>query len=322
MKIFVSHAWVNNSPDSMVLEFVDFLRQKGYEAECDVFYQQEKTAIHFTEMMATALKTAGKTIIVLSQNYKLKADAFQGGVGTEYRYIIDDFSRNENRYILVSFNGMNPNIIPDFLNGREIIDLKKDEKNGYKELFSKLSGTAKIAFSPVALQETTIEPEKIGSFNPTKSNDLSNKLGLNVSLSKPVSDLDKKRFLKNSFNQIIKLLKQLSEEFSSRNQYIHIDCDDIDSVTTIFEIYKNEKKIKSIQIWFGNMFGGSENGIFIGSDIGSKNSYSGMIVCDEENGMPILHFTFGAFLQNSNLSIVETVKHLWTSNFQIYLGME
>ena len=199
--------------------------------------------------------------------------------------------------------------------------MKTDEQNDYIELFSKLSGNAKIEFSPVAQQKTTIKPKKIGSFDPTKSSDLFNKLGLNPS-SQSVSDLDKKRFLKKSYNEIIKLLKQLIEEFCSRNQSIHIDCDEVDSVTTIFEIYKNEKKINSIQIWFGNMFGGSENGIFIGNDIGSKNSYSSMIVCEEQKGMPILHFTFGTFLENNSLSIQETVKHLWTSNFQIYLRME
>lgn len=108
--IFVSHAWLNGKPDQRIIEFVSFLRENGYDAECDAMYLQEKTATHFTEMMANALRSAEKIIIVLSKNYKQRAEEFKGGVGIEYKYIIDDFSRNENKYILASFMGRSDSI--------------------------------------------------------------------------------------------------------------------------------------------------------------------------------------------------------------------
>lgn len=320
--IFVSHAWENGKPDTRVLQFVNFLRDNGYEAECDVFYQQQKTAIHFPEMMANALRKSEQTIIVLSENYKFKADDFQGGVGTEYRYIIDDFSHNENRYILVSFNGRDPLIIPDFLKGRDIVDLAEDEKNEYRGLFSKLAGTPKIEFSPVSEKRTVPSPQKIDSFQSVVKHDLSSKLNLDFSKMQPMSDLDKKKFLRSSFDTIVELLKKISAEFCSKNQCFQIDCEQIDSVTVVFDVYKNKRKVHSIQIWFGNLMGSRENSIFIGNSIGSKNSFSEMINCKEVDETPVLECTMGSSFKKNDGSIEGTVKQLWESNFQLYLRMD
>jgi len=320
--IFISHAWANGKPDPIVLQFVEFLRKNGYQAECDVFYQQQKTAIHFTQMMADALRKAEKIIIVLSENYKLRSDNFQGGVGTEYRYIIDDFSQNENRYILVSFDGRSPLIVPDFLRGRDIVDLSEDEKIEYRELFTKLAGVPKYEFSPVSSERTTPPPQKIESFQLEKTSDLSSKLDLNFSKTQPMSDLEKKKYLRSSFDSIIDLLKRISAEFCSKNQYFQIECEVIDAVTVVFDIYKNERKAHSIQIWFGNLMGSRENSIFIGNNIGSKNSFSEMIGCKEVNGMTVLDFSFGMFLVKNNGTVESIVKQIWEENFQLYLRME
>lgn len=320
--IFISHAWRNGRPDSRVLEFVDFLRKNGYQAECDVLYQQEKTAIHFTEMMADALRKAEKTIIVLSEEYKTRADNFKGGVGTEYRYIIDDFSMNENRYILISFNGRSQNIVPDFLKGRDIVDLSEDGKNEYRELFSKLAGAPKYEFSPVAEMRTTPPPQKIKDFQVLEKSDLSSQLGLDFTQMQPLSDLEKKKYLRDSFKNIVSLLKRISEEFCAKNQFFQIEYEQIDSLTVVFELYKNARKVYAIQIWLGNIMGSQDYSIFVGNNIGSKNSFSQMIGCKDAGGKPILDFTFGTFYEKNNGTIEEVVKQLWDSNFKLYLRME
>jgi hypothetical protein len=319
--IFISHAWNNGQPDPKVLQFVDFLRKNGYDAKCDIIFQQEKTAIHFTEMMADALRQAEKIVIILSEDYKVKADNFQGGVGIEYKYIIEDFAVNENRYVIVSFNGRERNIIPDFLRGRDIVDLCIDEKNEYRELFSKMSGVAKYQFSPVSEIKTTPTVKSIEDFHPVQKDSLAEKLNLTFT-SKPLSDIAKKRFLKDSFDKIIKTLNIISKEFCEKYPYFQIECDVIDNTTTTFEIYKNEKRIRSIQIWFGNLMGSAENGVFIGESIGSKNSYSEMIVCKEIEGQPTLYFNFGFLMNNQNTSIEEAIKQIWESKFQVYLRAE
>lgn len=152
--IFVSHAWFNDEPDMRVLSFVNYLRENGYDAKCDVMFQQEETAIDFPEMMAKALLEAEKIVVVLSENYKRKADAFQGGVGNEYRYILTDLPANPQRYILVAFDGRNNNIVPDSLKGRDILELKEDFSTSNNALFSKLSGKKIYEFAQVGSEKT------------------------------------------------------------------------------------------------------------------------------------------------------------------------
>lgn len=317
--IFVSHAWENGKPNSRVLQFVNFLRENGYQAECDVLYQQQKTAIHFSEMMADALRKVDITIIILSENYKKRADDFQGGVGTEYRYIIDDFSHNENKYILVSFGGRGQQITPDFLKGRDIVDLSEDENNEYRELYSKLSGIPKYEFSPVATDMTRPSTQRIEPFQTLNTNNISSKLGLDFTKIKQMSDLDKKKFIKSAFENVVDLIKSIAVEFCIKNHYFQIEYEEIDNVTVAFDIYKNESKIQSIQIWFGNLIGGRDYNIFVGNAIGGKNSFSQMIGCKDENGILVLDVSFGMFTQKNNGTVEEVVKQLWESFFQIYL---
>ena len=50
--IFVSYSWIDKEPNMEVLNFVAYLRTKGYEATCDIMFMEEETAISFPKMMA------------------------------------------------------------------------------------------------------------------------------------------------------------------------------------------------------------------------------------------------------------------------------
>lgn len=93
--IFISHAWVDGKPDEEVLQLVAKLRECGFEAKCDVMFTGDRTSIHFKQMMAENMQKAGKIIVVLSEAYKIKADSFDGGVGVEYKYILEDIDVNK-----------------------------------------------------------------------------------------------------------------------------------------------------------------------------------------------------------------------------------
>ncbi len=325
--VFVSHAWVKGKPDGKVLSFVNMLRENGYDAKCDVMITQQHTAIHFQEMMAKVLKEADKTIIVLSKDYKTKADNFQGGVGEEYRYIIEDFKVNPNKYILVSFEGRNENIIPDFIRGRDIVDLAQDIKYDYRELYSKLSSVQKYEFAPVASQKTIPTPEKIKSSFIDKRKK-SSELGLNFTNLQPISDLDKNTFIKESFDIIISLLEELSEDFCENYTSFNIEHEMIDQHTVIFEFYKNKRRTGTVQIWLGSMMGGTTNGIFISNlisnGIGGKNSWNEMIICKESNNQIILELTTNTlcYQYNNDGSVEEITKQIWQRFFVQNLRLE
>lgn len=155
---FVSYSWTNQEPDPDVLQLVNNLRELGYDVQCDVMDIQNSSSINFFQMMAKNFQKAEKVIIILSSNYKSKADSFRGGVGSEFIYIISDITNNPNKYILVSFLPSTPenisNITPDFLKGREIIAMTSEQLKSSGELeksklLYRLTNTPEYSFSEI-----------------------------------------------------------------------------------------------------------------------------------------------------------------------------
>lgn len=158
--VFVSYSWINEKPDFFVLELVERLRNEGINATCDVMFIQDKSSINFVQMMAEQLLNSDKVIIILSEAYKEKADSFKGGVGQEYRYIINDITNNENKYILVSKTTNFNSVLPDFLKGRQTIYVteEKIKEGNIDELLHKLNNIPLYIFSPVNPKIKKLEP--------------------------------------------------------------------------------------------------------------------------------------------------------------------
>ena len=155
---FVSYSWTNQKPDLNVLQLINNLRELGHDVQCDVMDIQNSSSINFFKMMAKNFQKAEKVIIILSSNYKSKADSFSGGIGSEFTYIISDITNNPNKYILVSFLPSTPenisNITPDFLKGREIIALTSEQLKSSGELekstlLYRLTNTPEFIFSEI-----------------------------------------------------------------------------------------------------------------------------------------------------------------------------
>lgn len=156
--VFISHAWINGGPDEKVLWLVAKLRESGFDARCDVMFTGNRTSIHFKQMMAENMQNSDKVIVVLSDLYKKKADTFMGGVGVEYKYILEDIDVNQGKYILVSFeNYPSDSEIPDFLKGREIIYLNYF----FEKLIYRLEDIPEYKFPDVNPKRDTVNPNII-----------------------------------------------------------------------------------------------------------------------------------------------------------------
>lgn len=167
-KVFVTYSWSENKEENeKVYSFVDMLRSKGYDAECDKNKLQKETASSFTKIMSDGLSN-DKIIVILSEHYKKKAEKFAGGVGIEYKIIGADINTSANKYILVSFDGISndfiSSIVPQLYKSHEIVDLIKDEEDDFQLLFSKLNGEEIIEFSDVANTIPLIEKRKPKKF--------------------------------------------------------------------------------------------------------------------------------------------------------------
>jgi hypothetical protein len=171
INVFVSYSH-DITPEwhkSKVESFTNFLRTSGYDAKCDTYLRQQQSAIDFEEMMKDQILSSDKIIIVLSEGFKNKADrSNESGVKSEMRLIHDELQKKPNKIILASFVSFDKigirDILPAWLSGREVIDLKVDSKNGYKNLFAKLKEIELLKFEEVNSNQQEIEVSRIEDF--------------------------------------------------------------------------------------------------------------------------------------------------------------
>lgn len=167
--VAISYAHGSEEYNNKVETFVNQLRTAGYNATFDVILQQEQTARDFNEMMDSLITKADKVIVVLSKEYKNKADNREGGVGAEYRIIQNEIDIKTKKYIFVTFEKLNKldpkSLIPSALGNREVLEIPEDIKN-FNKLLAKLNDMQITVFESVA-KEKILPQQKIV---PTKYN--------------------------------------------------------------------------------------------------------------------------------------------------------
>ncbi|KFC21534.1 SEFIR domain-containing protein [Chryseobacterium sp. FH1] len=165
-KIFITYAWTDEEFNSKVISFVNFLREKGFDAFMDKKESQEEASINFNEMMIKGIDKSDKVIVILNEVYKERADNFIGGVGTEFKIILEDMKTSKNKYIFISFGSEKfDKITPTGILGTEIIDLKKDQdENNFNILFSKIKQENILNFSNINDDEVEIKKIEIKPF--------------------------------------------------------------------------------------------------------------------------------------------------------------
>lgn len=170
--VAISYAHEDISFNEKVIGFANCLREEyGYNVIIDELLRQQETAIDFNEMMAKLIPGANKVIVVLTPEYKKRADEFSGGVGDEYRIIYNEIKSKPKKFIFVSFDAVDDDllhrIVPTSLGNREIISLSEGD-NKWDELFSKLSDKPIYEFPDVAAVK--YEPKsKIVKFAKSKN---------------------------------------------------------------------------------------------------------------------------------------------------------
>ena len=164
--IFVTYAWENELFNSQIISFVNFLRDRGFDASMDRKKSQEESSLNLNKMMVEGIQNSDKVILVLTERYREKADKFEGGVGMEYQLILEDIKKNKNKYILVSFGDvLIERITPTGLKGRQVLDLKKDQDdNQFNELIAKIKEDNILEFVDVNPQEISVNKTIVKPF--------------------------------------------------------------------------------------------------------------------------------------------------------------
>lgn len=149
----LTYSWDNQEHQSKVASLTKTLRICGENAHMDLSVLSQESAMHLKRMMIRNFKTANKIIVVLSPEYKCKADEELGGVSFEYEIILEEIRKFPKKYIFVTLGPVDPGLMPIGLGDRHIIPIEKQED--ITNLLHKLRDVDIMDFGPTA----TVKPE-------------------------------------------------------------------------------------------------------------------------------------------------------------------
>lgn len=166
ISVFISYTSVNEEHKLRVEGFVDLLRGLGFDAQMDSSLKEDYPDIE--EMMDVGLGM-DKVIIVLSKEYKRRADKKEGGVWKEFKRIAEDLESNPKKYIFVSFDEysskLRGEISPLRIGNRWIVDLAKDKGKNYSELIAFIKEEKEYPFKQTNSVMASVEAKPIQPFN-------------------------------------------------------------------------------------------------------------------------------------------------------------
>jgi len=207
--VFVTYCWSPETHQRQVFDFVDQLRINGFSAEQDMDILQRENNL---QKMMTIGFSYDKVIVVLSEEYKNKADNLIGGVGQEAPMIAAEKIKHPEKFVFVSLdNIIDTNkidkICPRIFSGEQIIDINSsDKRNGYNLLHSKLLNEP--IFERIPVSDNIQSVEKI---HVPKSTHIIDRYNDNI--------LNSRKYLENIFPRIQSIenenIELLTEQYSN-----------------------------------------------------------------------------------------------------------
>lgn len=232
-RVFISYCWSNQKYIDRVVEFAMRLRGDGVDVVLDQFHMKLGNDMNNFMEKCVNDSTITNVLILLSPDYKKKADSRTGGAGKETQIISGEvYSNVENtKFIPVLFEKRGEEVdscIPTYLKQRRWIDLSEDSnyEEGYFELVKALYGNEKYIENPLGTK-----PEWVDESKPmnTESQIIVNTFKANK------KEIGGKRALTISFNQLLDSFTKISENIEYFDFY---NASEFEKNYSLFDSFK------------------------------------------------------------------------------------
>jgi len=276
--VFISYSWDSEEHENWVTVLAAKLRENGVDATIDKFETQSKT-VNLNRMMVEKIKNSDNILLILTENYAKKTDTFQGGVGYETNLLIRYIKDNPDKIILIMrHKGDYRKAVPFYLEGFHFIDFSHDDQFDirFNELLHRI------------YQVDVIDVPKVGAKPKLESKKIIYDRAVNeitniIPNFKEITDLDKNKFMKQSYSKILSLLSDFAEQTKHKNNNFDYDKDIVHNQKTIMRFYINGMEKYAVKIWLGNLLGGASQSIYLSYgrfSIDSDNSFNDVIECE------------------------------------------
>lgn len=220
-KVFISYCWSNEDYISKVVDFAKRLRSNGIDVVLDQF--QMKLGNDMNNFMEKCVKdpTITNVLILLSPDYKTKADTRTGGAGIETQIISGEVYSNvgNTKFIPILFEKRGEDTaacIPTYLKQRRWLDMSEDSnfESQYIELVRTLYGNDRFIENPLGTK-----PEWVDATNEKIAN---SQIIINTykTLKKEYGN---DRATSNSFDFLLKLFNETKNQFENVKGYSYDD---------------------------------------------------------------------------------------------------
>ena len=244
-KVFISYAWLDDDFNRKVSEFVNRLRQDGIDTifdQTDLKFGQSMP--HFMESTVRDNEITN-VLMLLTPEYKEKADNKTGGVGTETQIISTEVYQDvdNTKFIPVIFDRRGKyfkDCLPIYLKSRYFIDLSNIEtyESNYNSLIRALYG------APISIKaQLGSKPEWVD--NPDSINYDQNAIG--VIKNYAIGNSDKYVILKGKeiYSRLIKQIKDINflNDFDPnffKSEYSKLTTTRNTFLNLVFEIVVND----------------------------------------------------------------------------------
>lgn len=308
-KVFISYSWDNDLHKDWVVNLMNRLRNNGVDAEIDRSITQKGT-VNLNRMMIQKFRESDFIIVVLTENYAKKADSYEGGVGLETTFLGNELLNNLKKVIPIKReNNKDDIVIPYCLKGVNYTDFSDDSRfnESLNELLHRLFGVDMIKVNPIG-KRPDLNPKEVNYDMSTSNVFLKD---FNIPDLKIITDIDKNKFMNDSFSDIKEYLIRLSDETQKRNSTFQYELKETNNYEYGINYYISGMQKAFVRIWIGAFLGGKEENIFISYNANSfsKSSFNEMIICEEENNVLSLKMTM-SFKEKEN-SLQGIVKAIW-----------
>lgn len=311
---FISYSWDSKEHKDWITNLANLLRDNGVDATIDVFETQKGT-VNLNAMMLKNIKNNDYTIIVLTQNYAEKADAFQGGVGFETNMLISYIQENLQKIIpIMRCKGDKAKAVPFYLSGVHYIDFSEphDFEEKFNELLHRIYRVDLVAKSPLG-KRPDLKTKIIGGFTQMLEGDFDDL----IPNFREITDIDKNIFMKDSYVQIRDGFLQLLVSTKERNSNFNFDYENVTSRKAIYRVYINGHQKYAVKVWLGSSFGAGIETINLayGNHISdSDNSMNEIITCEVARDKTLeLKMTMNMFGNKKANTPAAILREIWAN---------
>lgn len=313
---FFSYSWDNPQHEQWVVDLANRLRADGgIDAQIDKFVLYEKT-VNLNQMMIEAMRDYDYVIVVLTENYANKADAFTGGVGFESELLLPTLRRNKDKIILIMrHSGNYEAVFPFHLQDYYAIDFSNEDQfeNKLQELIRRIYRASPYQKAPLG-EIPQFDSAVITPAVPLKS--VKSLLAdIQMPILKKYTDLDKEEHLKRSYKEMKELFIQLFEQVQTVNPIFKFTLDEDSSQKCMFKFYVDGQLKTGLKMWIGGFSYSSPSINFhYGVHSFNDNSMNEMIYSEVKNDALSLRMTMNFYDRDESTTPETIVRTIWKNH--------